>query len=76
MTVLEAENKALKQEVFLLQTEIANLKGLLFGAKRERFVKEGNPLQGSLFDLEDEIAEQQAVAEQPATSGESSRNDS
>lgn len=50
MTALEQENKALKEEVFLLRAELAQLKKLLFGAKRERFMSEANPNQGLLFE--------------------------
>ena len=52
MTALEQENKALKEEVFLLKAELAQLKKLLFGAKCERFISEGNPQQGLLFQSE------------------------
>lgn len=50
MTALEQENKALKEEIFLLKAELAQLKKLLFGAKRERFISEENPNQGLLFE--------------------------
>ncbi len=52
MTALEQENKALKEEVFLLKAELAQLKKLIFGAKRERFISEANPDQGLLFENE------------------------
>jgi transposase len=52
MTTLELENKALKEEIFLLKAELAQLKKLIFGAKRERFISEGNPNQGLLFESE------------------------
>ena len=39
MSPLETENKALKEENFLLKAENAQLKKMLFSAKRERFIK-------------------------------------
>ncbi len=50
MTTLEQENRRLKQEVLLLQAELAQLKKLVFGARRERFVTDQNPNQGLLFE--------------------------
>ena len=50
MKALEQENEALKQEVFLLKAEVAQLKKLLFGARRERFVSAEVPGQGQLFE--------------------------
>lgn len=38
-----------KQEIFLLKAEVAQLKRMLFGAKRERFASTENAMQGSLF---------------------------
>lgn len=63
MTALEQENKALKEEVFLLKAELAQLKKLIFGAKRERFISEGTPQQGLLFESEVLEAEPAEVVE-------------
>ena len=64
MSPLESENKVLKEEVFLLKAENAQLKKLLFGAKRERFISEQNPNQGQLFEtqeVEGQSTEEEAV---------------
>lgn len=50
MTAIEKENKTLKQENFLLKAENAQLKKLLFGAKRERFIAAQDAAQGRLFE--------------------------
>lgn len=47
-----AQNQELKQENFLLKQELSQLKRMIFGAKRERFVAEQNPNQGVLFEVE------------------------
>lgn len=56
-----AQNQELKQEIFLLKQELAQLKKLIFGAKRERFVAEQDPNQGLLFETEK--AEEEPVVE-------------
>jgi transposase len=43
----------LKAENLLLKEEIALLKKMIFGAKRERFESTQNPMQRSLFELEE-----------------------
>lgn len=53
MSELEKENKDLKEENFLLKAENAQLKKMLFGAKRERFIAAQDSAQGSLFVEED-----------------------
>lgn len=58
MTVIEAENRVLKEEVFTLKVENAQLKKLLFGAKRERFISQHDEAQGNLFS-EQEMADQE-----------------
>ncbi|MCB9351978.1 MAG: IS66 family transposase [Lewinellaceae bacterium] len=63
MTALEQENKALKEEIFLLKAELAQLKKLIFGAKRERFISEGNSNQGLLFEAEAVEAEPEEEVE-------------
>ena len=55
---LEEENKTLKSEVTVLKEEIAQLKKMIFGAKRERFVSTLDPMQSTLFDL-DQVVDQQ-----------------
>ena len=57
-----AENKALKQQVFLLKQEIGELKNMIFAAKRERFVTAQNPNQGLLFE-EEQLTQEEAVVE-------------
>ena len=54
MTMKEviAKNKELKQENFLLKQELAQLKRMVFAAKRERFVPAQDPNQGVLFEDE------------------------
>ncbi len=66
MSPIETENKALKKENFLLKAENAQLKKMLFSAKRERFISGGNPNQGQLFD--DQHLELQAVEEEEVIS--------
>lgn len=64
MSPIETENKALKEENFLLKAENAQLKKMLFSAKRERFISGNNPNQGQLFDdqaLAVEVEEQDEV---------------
>jgi transposase len=51
-----------KQEIFLLKAEIAQLKRMLFGAKRERFISADSPLQGNLFANPDTAATAPAEA--------------
>lgn len=46
---LEAENQALKEQVILLQAQVAELRKLIYGARRERFVPDQNSAQGTLF---------------------------
>lgn len=50
MSELEAHIQELKRELFLLKAENAQLKKLLFGAKRERFLSASASNQGSLFE--------------------------
>ena len=54
MTIEEviAQNQELKQENLLLKEELHQLKKMIFGAKRERFIPEQNPNQGLLFEAE------------------------
>ena len=56
MSELEKENKGLKEENFLLKAENAQLKKMLFGAKRERFVADQDSAQGRLFEQEEQTA--------------------
>lgn len=64
MTVLEQENKALREEIFLLKAELAQLKKLIFGAKRERFINGDNPNQGVLFEDQPPVADQHEEEEE------------
>ena len=47
-----AKNEDLKRENFLLKAENEQLKKMIFGAKRERFVAAQDPNQGLLFEEE------------------------
>jgi len=59
MTALEQENIALKEEIFLLKTQLEQLRRMVFGAKRERFAQTQNHHQGVLFDEAEAVVEQQ-----------------
>lgn len=61
MSALEAENKELREANFLLKTELAQLRKMIFGAKRERFIGQSDPNQGSLF--EEQQAEEHGLAQ-------------
>ena len=56
---LKAENEDLRHRVVELKYELSQLKGLLFGAKSERFVPVSTPGQLPLFD--------QALPSEPVT---------
>ena len=58
MGPIETENKELKEENFLLKAENAQLKHMLFNAKRERFISEQNPNQGLLFEDKAQVVDQ------------------
>ncbi|MBK7410718.1 MAG: IS66 family transposase [Saprospirales bacterium] len=68
MTGLEAQIQELQAQLLLLKAENAQLKKLLFGAKRERYVPTQDPAQGSLFDEQaaSDPVEQVEVALKPA----------
>jgi len=68
MSPLEVENQALREENFRLRTELAQLKKLIFAARRERFVPEAAAHPGSLFEGEATPApdEPPVVEEAPA----------
>jgi len=51
ITIPKAKYDALNNEVEYLNLQLAELKRLIFGSKRERFVSSNDPQQGSLFDL-------------------------
>lgn len=53
ITISKAEYEALKSEAEYLKHQLAELKRLIFGSRRERFVPANDPQQGSLFDLPD-----------------------
>lgn len=50
MTTLEQEIRALREENFLLKSELSQLRKLIYGARRERFISSQNSNQGVLFD--------------------------
>ena len=64
-----AQNQELKQENFLLKQELAQLKKMIFGARRERFVADQNPNQGLLFETE-QLAAQVVEVEEKQTTAE------
>ena len=47
---LKKENRELKTEIHLLKEQLAQLKRMVFGASRERYVPIENPNQGVLFE--------------------------
>jgi transposase len=51
ITIPKAEYEALKSETEYLKHQLAELKRLIFGSKRERFVSAIDPQQGNLFEL-------------------------
>ena len=53
ITIPKVEYEALKSESEYLKHQLAELKRLIFGSKRERFISNTDPQQGSLFDLPD-----------------------
>lgn len=53
ITISKAEYEALKSEAEYLKHQLAELKRLIFGSRRERFVPANDPQQVSLFDLPD-----------------------
>ncbi len=65
--VVQQENSELKTEVIVLKEEIGQLKKMIFGAKRERFISDQNPMQSSLFDLEEVPEESEEVVEEKIT---------
>lgn len=52
---LEIENSELKAQNYILKEQLAQLRGMVFGAKRERFIAQTNPNQGVLFEEEVEV---------------------
>lgn len=56
VTITKAEYQAMRQQIELLNHQLAELKRMIFGAKRERFVP-ADSNQGSLFDLPQEEAQ-------------------
>ena len=65
MTVLEQQIQELKRENLQLKAELAQLKKLIFGAKRERFVADKDPGQYALFESE-QMEEEVQVEQVPA----------
>jgi transposase len=53
---LQKEYEAVRGENIALKEENGLLKKMLFGAKRERFISDQNPMQTSLFGLEEQEA--------------------
>jgi len=66
MSALEAENKELREAIFLLKAELAQLRKMIFGAKRERFVGSSDPNQGSLFEEQQLEQDNGIQAQEPA----------
>ncbi len=68
ITIIKQEYESLlayKDEVSYLSHQLAELKRLIFGSKRERFISNVNPQQGSLFELPE--AEQAERTEEEIT---------
>ena len=68
---LAEENLILRQEVAYLKEELAQLKRLIFGSKKERFIA-ADDAQQSLFDLEQKEEEQEETKEVTYTRKKSS----
>jgi len=65
MSSLEQENIALREEIFILKTQLEQLRRLVFGAKRERFLQGADSNQGVLFDeVEVALCEQSEVEQE------------
>ena len=60
---LQQQNAALLAEISYLKQELANLRRVLFGQKRERFIGESSPYQLGL-ELGDETIELESSVEQ------------
>jgi len=78
---LQAENQALREQNELLRQELSELKRLIYGSKRERFVGSATPWQLSLLSDEELVAKagvekqiyQRAIAKSTASSTPPSR---
>ena len=57
----------LKEKVAILNHQLADLKRLVYGSKRERFISSNDPAQGSLFNIpqeEDALEQKQQISYQ------------
>ena len=62
---LRHENEGLKQTIQSLRRELANMKKVIFGAKRERFTPTPDGYQGTLFEgIEEETKENDQATEE------------
>ena len=62
---LKRENEGLKQTIQSLRRELANMKKVIFGAKRERFTPTPDGYQGTLFEgIEEETKENDQATEE------------
>jgi len=60
---IDRQIKEHQNQIELLKTELANLKKLIFGAKRERFIGTSSADQKTLFDLEASLQTENEVIE-------------
>lgn len=72
VTITRAEYEAMKQQIGYLTQQLAEMKRLIFGSKRERFISSENPAQGNLFNLpaEETIKQEEEITYTRKKAGE------